>query len=147
MYMCVPLPLCGTYMHIHHPDMHIIFWAYMAYMPSLMDIFVSDTYFAIICEVEVASACVLPYICKHVGSLWPFNMFSMGAIFGMWQLYLFSDICYYMCTVLLVEWLVPVNSYLAYMYIHPLNMHVKSLAYMPHLVGLVCFWHLFIYNM
>ena len=38
-------------MHIHHPDMHIKYWAYK---PNLMGISVSGTYFAIPCAAEVA---------------------------------------------------------------------------------------------
>ena len=45
-------------MHIHHPDIHIMHWAYMAYVPSLIGIDYSGVYFAITCEVEVAVGCV-----------------------------------------------------------------------------------------
>ena len=42
------------HMHIHPVDMCIEYCEYMAYMPSLMGIFVSGSYLSITAEVEVA---------------------------------------------------------------------------------------------
>ena len=59
--------------HLHHPDMHIM---YLAYISNLMHMFVSSTNFAITCEVEVAVGCFLAYICKTVRFIWHAYLFS-----------------------------------------------------------------------
>ena len=48
----------------------------MAPIPNLEDIFVSDIYLAITCEVEVAVHYALEYICKNGGAIWPFSMLA-----------------------------------------------------------------------
>ena len=123
-------------MHIHHPDMHIRYWEYVAYMPNLMDIFVSGTYFAITCEVEVAAGYGVAYKCKNVGFICQFSKFFMWAIFGKCQPYMLSDLgqIYVQCSLLngwhqwLYMWHICVNT--------PLYMHVKYFTYMPNLMGI-----------
>ena len=41
---------------------------------EIFAIFVSDTYLAITCEVNIAVACVLVHICKNVGSICQFSI-------------------------------------------------------------------------
>ena len=43
--------ICATYMCIHFPYMSIKYLEYMAYMPNVVDIFVSSTYLAVTSEV------------------------------------------------------------------------------------------------
>ena len=70
--------------------MHIKYWGDIAYLPNLMNTFVSGTYVAITCEVEVAVGCVLAKIYKIVESICPCIMlpselyleFGILAIFG-----------------------------------------------------------------
>ena len=47
--------------------MHARYLAYMAYMLNLVGIFLSGTYLAGTCEVEVAVGCVLVYVFKNIG--------------------------------------------------------------------------------
>ena len=49
--------MCGRYMCIHLPFMPIKYLAYIACMPKLVGIFVSCTYLAITCEVEITISC------------------------------------------------------------------------------------------
>ena len=58
--------ICGIYMYIYLLYMCVKYLAYLAYMPNLMDIFVSGIYLVIICVVEVAFSCVLVYVCIMV---------------------------------------------------------------------------------
>ena len=81
---------------------------YLAYVAHLVGIFVSEMYLVVIGEVKVAGNCVA-YMCNNVGSTWPYIMLLMLAVFGMWQLYLFSDVSN-VCEVLLVVWLMSMTS-------------------------------------
>ena len=56
--------IVGTYLHIDPPKCAVRYFAYVAYVPNLVDILVSDTYLAIICEV---AGCVLASMCKKLG--------------------------------------------------------------------------------
>ena len=99
---------------------------------SLMGIFVSGIYFATVCKVGGVVCFIFTYLCKNVSSVCPYSILSMQAIFGMW-----SHICSVMsnmCTVLLVEWLAPVTSYVAYM-----------CGYIPY-ICLLNIWHLWHMN-
>ena len=71
-------------------NVHTKYWAYML---NLVGIFVSGTYLSVTGRVEVAGGVVWDYKCKNVGSLCPFSMLAMWAVFAIWQPYLFSNIC------------------------------------------------------
>ena len=58
-------------------NMHVSCLAYMTYVPKLVGIFLFGTYLAITCKVETEVACVLAYICKIGGSVFPFSMLSL----------------------------------------------------------------------
>ena len=51
--------ICGTYIHIHPSYMHS---KCMAYMCSVVDIFVSSMYIAITCKVDAVGGCVSAHI-------------------------------------------------------------------------------------
>ena len=55
-------------------------------------------------EICTAVGCVLAHICKNSWSICPFNMLVVWFKYGMWQSYLFSNIClhrpYALCRVL-----------------------------------------------
>ena len=56
--------ICGIYMYIQSLYMQVKHIACMAYMPNSMVIFVSYTYLAITCVVEVAVCCIGIYMQK-----------------------------------------------------------------------------------
>ena len=60
-------------------------FAYVAYMWHLRGMFAAGTYLAMMCQVNIAVACVLAHICKTVGSKCPFNSIAVWLIFGVWQ--------------------------------------------------------------
>ena len=43
------------------------------------------------CEVDIALGCVLAYIYKNYGSIFPLTTMDVWFIFGMWEPYLFND--------------------------------------------------------
>ena len=75
------------------PDMYVKYWAYMIYTSKLVGTFGFGIFLAIKDEVEVAVDWVLAFICKNVGFTCLYSIFHLWAMYGMWQLYLFSDIC------------------------------------------------------
>ena len=106
-------------------------------MSYLVDMFAPGTYLAITCEVEVAFGCVLAYICKPAGSICSFSMLAISGIFGMWQSYLFSNICQIcvQCSMLMAG----ASDVICGICMHPIYRHVKYLAYMadmPYLYGI-----------
>ena len=63
----------------------------LAYMWYLRGIFVSGIYFTLMCEVSVAVGCIFVDMYINVGSLCPFSIIAVSAIFAMLKPYLFSD--------------------------------------------------------
>ena len=61
--------ICGRCIHIDQPYMPIKHLIYKAYMPNLMGIFVSDTYLAVTCEVDIAAGFLLVNLCQNVQSI------------------------------------------------------------------------------
>ena len=125
-------------MHMHHPYLHV---KYSAYMPKLMGIFVSCTYLASTGELEVVFGCVLAHICRNVAPECPYSMLVMWAVFGMWQPYLFSEVC----QICVQYFSVNLGSFYficgTYMWIHCLYIHGKYLAfitYMHSFGGTIC---------
>ena len=66
--------ICGMYMHIHLPYKFMKYLTYMAYMSSLVGLFVPSTYLAVTWEVYIADGCILAHMCKNVGSIYPFSI-------------------------------------------------------------------------
>ena len=119
------------YMHIHNPNMRIKYWGYMICMPNLVGISFFGTYFEITCEVDVAVCCVLTYVLCSMLTVW--------AIVGMWQRYLFSDICQ------ICEQCSFVNCWCQWLHMWHIYLHtslcliLKQFAYMPNLLDILLF--------
>ena len=67
----------GLSMCIHLLHICIKYLMYMAYIPNLLGIFVSITYYAITCVAETAVGCILAYKCKNVGSICQCRMLAI----------------------------------------------------------------------
>ena len=61
--------MCDIYIYILYRLLK--YMAYMAHMPNLVGIFVSGTYSAITCEIEVVVDYILGYKCTNIGSICP----------------------------------------------------------------------------
>ena len=68
--------LCGIYICIYPLFMYVKYLAYVAYMPSLVGIFVSGPHWEKF-EVEVAVGCILPHSYRNVGSTYSYNMLAV----------------------------------------------------------------------
>ena len=122
--------------------MHVKYLTCMACMPICGHISFRHVF------VEVTVGCILVYLCKNIGFICPYSMLAMWAIFGMWQPYLFSDICQ-MCTVLLVTSLMSVTLHVAYICTYILHICKSCIWHIWHICpicGHICFrqvwqWH------
>ena len=65
--------ISGTYVYIASIEAT----TYVAYMSTLVGIFLSGTYLAITCEVGIAVHCVMAHELKIVGSICPFNITAL----------------------------------------------------------------------
>ena len=94
--------VCGIGMDIHS--------RYLAYMASMLDIFVSGMFFDNNMCRSCSWWCVLVYMYKILG-LYAGGMLLVWAIFGIWQPF-FQWCMSNVCIQLLVDWLMSVISYL-----------------------------------
>ena len=70
--------------------MHTRYLAYMSHLPNLVGIFVSEIYLAIKCEVVVVFCNIYA---KMLGPYAHLACWLCVLYFGMWEPYLFSDVC------------------------------------------------------
>ena len=92
----------------------------VVYTWHFRDALVGGTYMAIICEVDTAFGCLAAYVCKNIGSTYPFHIMAVWLTFTMWKPYLFSDIYQ------IIVWLL-VTKVLIYM--HKTYMHGCNCTY------------------
>ena len=93
---------------------------YLAYMPSMVSMFVSSMYLAIMLEVCITFECVVSHICKNVESMCLFNILVVLLTYLMWQSYLFSNVC--------LEIVLYIELYIDICYTHlPLYKYLDSL--------------------
>ena len=80
----------GIYMHIHPLYLHV---KYLQALPSLVGIFVTDTYLVITCVVEFEVGSILVYIYVKMLDLYANVAIGHVRYIWNWQSYLFSDTC------------------------------------------------------
>ena len=97
-------------MHIHLPDMHITYWAYML---RLIGIFVLGTYVAITYEVKVKELVVFWQIYARTLDLYVHVAYWLFEVYLECDSHIYSLIYVNMSTVLFVQWSVLLTSYVA----------------------------------
>ena len=121
----------GRYMHIHFPYISI---KYMAYMCSLVVIFISCIYIAVACKVDIVYF-VLSHICLIVRSVFKFRMRQCDLYLQCnshicWMIYACNMKCSLgsLCTLFLVIWLMLMTSYVA----HACLIYLWNMAYVQY---------------